>query len=271
MPHRFRDFAVQSRNSLTVAALIRVTGGIVDAAWLETRKKDLAPLVRHPREVGLELTARPGRSEVPTKNSRKRARGRRERRRRSFSHEAASCWRWRHDAHDTGTEFCPAPAREFQARARRTIELPACCVAALKAHMERQRREKQLAGTRWVESGYVFTSTIGTPIDDGKILKEFKALVEAAKLPKQRFHDLRRACISLLGAQGIPLKVIADIVGHSDIRLTQNVYQHVYQEARLDPAEEMDMLLSEAAGGTPVSTSVATTSPFKSLGLPLNY
>jgi len=59
-----------------------------------------------------------------------------------------------------------------------------------------------------VENGYGFTSTIGTPIDDRKILKEFNSLVTAAKLPTQRFHELRHACISLLGAQGVPLQVI---------------------------------------------------------------
>jgi integrase len=82
--------------------------------------------------------------------------------------------------------------------------------------------------------------------------------VNAAKLPKQRFHDLRHACVSLLGAQGVPLKVIAEIVGHSDIRLTQNLYQHVYQEARHDAALKMDALLTRAAAENPVATTVAT-------------
>jgi integrase len=101
-----------------------------------------------------------------------------------------------------------------------TIELPTICVKALRRHSEIQKRDKIQAGTRWKTSGFVFTSTIGTPIDDRKILKEFNALVTTAKLPKQRFHDLRHACISLLAAQGVPLKVIAEIVGHSDVRLT---------------------------------------------------
>jgi integrase len=144
-------------------------------------------------------------------------------------------------------------------KSRRTIELPAVCVIALRAHRDRQELEKRLAGTKWQETGHVFTSTIGTPIDDRKILKEFNALVSAAKLPKQRFHDLRHACISLLGAQGVPLKVISEIVGHSDVRLTQNVYQHVYQEAKREAAGIMDALL---AGPTdfqnPVATKVAT-------------
>ena len=101
-------------------------------------------------------------------------------------------------------------------KSRRNVELPAACITALRAHKERQNQERLLAGSRWRETGYVFTSTIGTPIDDRKILKEFNSLVEAAKLPKQRFHDLRHACISLLAAQGVPVKVIAEIVGHSD-------------------------------------------------------
>jgi integrase len=141
-------------------------------------------------------------------------------------------------------------------KSRRTIPLPESCVAGLKAHGERQRQERLLAGFRWKETGHVFTSTIGTPIDDRKILKEFNALVAAAKLPKQRFHDLRRACISLLGAQGVPLKVIAEIVGHSDVRLTQNVYQHVYQEAKRAAADTMETLLTGFAN-TP-EESVAT-------------
>jgi integrase len=145
-------------------------------------------------------------------------------------------------------------------KSRRTIPLPAACVASLTAHRERQERERVIAGSRWNDTGHVFTSTIGTPIDDRKILKEFNALVSAASLPKQRFHDLRHACISLLGAQGVPLKVISEIVGHSDIRLTQNAYQHVYQESMREAASKMDEILVHAsARTTPVATSVATT------------
>jgi integrase len=68
-------------------------------------------------------------------------------------------------------------------KSRRTIELPSVCVKALRAHAKRQGSERQLAGTRWRDTGHVFTSSRGTPIDDRKILKEFKTLVAAAKLP----------------------------------------------------------------------------------------
>ena len=148
-------------------------------------------------------------------------------------------------------------------KSRRAIDLPATCLTSLRAHKLRQEQERSLAGTRWKETGHVFTSTIGTPIDDRKILKEFNALVKAAGLPKRRFHDLRHACISLLGAQGVPLKVISEIVGHSDIRLTQNIYLHIYQEAKTEAAVKMDALLTGLANTPelPVATTVATKRP----------
>lgn len=149
-------------------------------------------------------------------------------------------------------------------KSRRTVQLPEICIDALRRHRLRQGQERTLAGSRWVETGYVFTSTIGTPIDDRKILKEFNALVEAARLPKQRFHDLRHACISLLFAQGVPDKVIAEIVGHSDVRLTKNIYTHIYGPQKQDAAKKTsDMLtnLMSTAAKKPVATSVATKQP----------
>lgn len=128
-------------------------------------------------------------------------------------------------------------------KSRRTIQLPDVCVEALRAHFKRQQVEREWAGSAWRETGFVFTSTIGTPLDDRRVLLGFTRLVETAGLPKQRFHDLRHACISLLAAQGVPVKVIPEIVGHSDVRLTQNVYQHVFQPAKRDAAAKMNEVL----------------------------
>jgi hypothetical protein len=85
-------------------------------------------------------------------------------------------------------------------------------------------------------------------------------------LPKQRFHDLGHACISLLSAQGVPLKVVSEIVGHSDIRLTQSVYAHVYDEAKSAAAAKMDSLLVDAGVGAenPAVEPVPTRIPTKS-------
>jgi integrase len=118
------------------------------------------------------------------------------------------------------------------AESRRVVPLPPFCIEALKAHRERQQLERAIAGETWRETGYVFTSTIGTPLSDRNVLREFHKLLNAAKLGQRRFHDLRHACVSLLAAQGVDTKEIAKIVGHSDVRLTRNVYQHGTEEAK---------------------------------------
>jgi len=129
-------------------------------------------------------------------------------------------------------------------KSSRTLDLPDSCITALRAHQVRQEQERQIAGRRWRETDHLFTTSIGTPIDDRKILKEFNSLTTAAKLPKQRFHDLRHACTSLLAAQGVPVKLISEILGHSDIRLTQNIYNHVYSEDKRGAADKMSALLT---------------------------
>ena len=56
------------------------------------------------------------------------------------------------------------------------------------------------------------------------------------------YHDLRHSCASLLAAQGVPVEVARAILGHSDIRITLNVYTHVLDEQTRRAAAAMDGL-----------------------------
>jgi len=126
---------------------------------------------------------------------------------------------------------------------RRIVHLPAICVTALKDHRARQVKERAFAGDRWKETGFIFTSTIGTPLGERNVLRDFDAIVKKAGLPKRRIHDLRHTAISLLAANGVPLKTISGIVGHSDVRLTENIYRHVFSEEKREAAAKMDAIL----------------------------
>jgi integrase len=140
---------------------------------------------------------------------------------------------------------------------RRIVPLPEICVESLQRHRERQEQERQFAGDEWHETGYVFTSRIGTPLIDRNVLREFYKLMDAAKMPRRRFHDLRHACVSLLAEQGVPDKTIAEIVGHSDVRLTKNVYQHASAEGKRTAVSKMGNYLS----GLPVSPVAPSVAP----------
>jgi integrase len=60
-----------------------------------------------------------------------------------------------------------------------------------------------------------------------------------------RFHDLRHTCASLLLAQGVPQRVVMDVLGHSQLSITMDLYSHVMPSALRDAAVAMDRALSE--------------------------
>lgn len=79
-------------------------------------------------------------------------------------------------------------------RSRRTIAMPTIVAKALRGHRARQLTKRLAAGSRWQETGFVFTTTLGTPMDERAVHKRFKAVLAGAGLRNQRFHDLRHAC-----------------------------------------------------------------------------
>jgi integrase len=89
----------------------------------------------------------------------------------------------------------------------------------------------------------VFTSTIGTPLDERNARGAFHELLKAAKLPKTRIHDLRHTCATLLLAQGVHPKVVQEILGHSQISLTLDTYSHVLPHVNEEAAQQMDAVL----------------------------
>jgi len=127
---------------------------------------------------------------------------------------------------------------------RRMVMLTAMATEALTSHRERQLFERRAAGEGWTETGLMFTSKLGTPLEPRNAVRSFKAALRAAGLPNRRFHDLRHSCASLLLAEGVPLKVVAEILGHASIRLTADTYSHVVPALQADAAGRLDALFA---------------------------
>ena len=131
-------------------------------------------------------------------------------------------------------------------RSRRTVNLPDAAVTSLRAHRRRQLEERLAAGSHWREQGLVFPSTVGTPLEPHSLHEDFKRMLSRAGLPDMRFHDLRHSAASLMLAQGIPLRSIQEILGHSSIALTANLYAHVGEQLKREAADAMDAILKQA-------------------------
>ena len=128
-------------------------------------------------------------------------------------------------------------------RSRRTVTVPALVVTKLKQHRKLQLQERLLAGSRWQDSGLVFTTRIGTPLHPRNVSREFKVMLASADLPPIRFHDLRHTAATLLLMQGVDPRTIMDTLGHSQISLTLNTYAHVMPALQGAAAEKMNELL----------------------------
>lgn len=128
-------------------------------------------------------------------------------------------------------------------RSRRVVALPAVAVTALRRHQARQTEERLVAGSSWQEWGLVFASKIGTPLTKN-LTATFQRLLRDAGLPRQRFHDLRHTCASLLLAQGVHPRLVMETLGHSQIGVTMNTYSHVIPALRRSVADEMEALLT---------------------------
>ncbi|WP_405810078.1 tyrosine-type recombinase/integrase [Streptomyces sp. NBC_01520] len=74
----------------------------------------------------------------------------------------------------------------------RRIALPTESVHSLKSHRQHQKAERKTAGVNWKDSGLVFTTPTGGPIDPANMTRRFGRFLDSAGLRRIRFHDLRR-------------------------------------------------------------------------------
>jgi integrase len=128
-------------------------------------------------------------------------------------------------------------------KSRRTLDLHAGLVAALRAHRARQLEERLRAGRDWQDSGLVFTSHCGTPFDPRNLTRDFLPILKAAGLPRIRFHDLRHTAATLLLMKGVQPLTVSETLGHSTIMITMSLYGHVLPSMKREAADVMQALL----------------------------
>ncbi|NES28959.1 tyrosine-type recombinase/integrase [Micromonospora terminaliae] len=124
---------------------------------------------------------------------------------------------------------------------RRSVAVPPQLVDALRKHRAEQDAERQLAGELWQDHDLVFTQPNGKPIEPRRDWAQWKQLCRDAGVREARLHDARHTAASILLAQGVPARVVMELLGHSQIGLTLGTYSHV--------APELSRAAAEGIGG----------------------
>ncbi len=90
----------------------------------------------------------------------------------------------------------------------------------------------------------MFCTSVGTHLNPSKdVLEELKKLLEQAGLPDIRFHDLRHSAATLLLSEGVHPKVVQEMLGHSTISMTMDVYSHVLPSMQQDAVSRLNTVL----------------------------
>ncbi len=172
--------------------------------------------------------------------------------RRRFAHgceDPVACIRTRHkDACGpdcTGhARYCPERVggdwefRRPKGGKTRPVPIPEPLIPLLKAHKAAQAADRLAAGSVWEDWGLVFCRPDGRPIDPRDDWGAWQSLLEAAGVPHARLHDARHTAATLLLEQGVDIRVVQEILGHSSIAVTKR-YTHVTSRLARDAADRM--------------------------------
>lgn len=129
-------------------------------------------------------------------------------------------------------------------KSRRSLRLPDQMTALLRRHRADQNIERLAAGPNWRnELGLVFTTAFGTPVDPRNFNRAVSQVATRAGLGHWSPHELRHSAASLLLDEKVSLEVVSETLGHSSIRITKDVYGHILDRARDEPASAMSRVL----------------------------
>lgn len=125
---------------------------------------------------------------------------------------------------------------------RRRIELSSVVVEALKRRRTQQEQIRLAAVDGWQDQDLVFCDEKGCPFVPNTLLSRYRKLLKQIGLPRMRFHDLRHSAATILLAAGVHPKKVQELLGHSSIRITMDLYSHVVSSMQQDVADKMDDL-----------------------------
>ncbi|EAD3414027.1 tyrosine-type recombinase/integrase [Listeria monocytogenes] len=140
---------------------------------------------------------------------------------------------------------------ETKNKRKRIVPAPAGLMEEIKELAKEKQKNKDKLGLLWKGTKdldgktviLIFSHDNGTPFTPASVTRMFNRFLEKEEnndLTKISFHDLRHSAASFLLEQGINVKVIQNILGHSDIKVTLNTYAHITEDGYSEAAKTFD-------------------------------
>ncbi len=130
-------------------------------------------------------------------------------------------------------------------RSRRTIPLLDTAIDVLRLQKKRQDELKKKYEIIYQDEGFVFARYDGCYMPQRQFMNAYHDFLKKYNLPNIRFHDLRHTFASLLLEAGESPKVIQELLGHTNISTTMDIYAHVSTQAKKKSISTLDVLLEQ--------------------------
>lgn len=125
----------------------------------------------------------------------------------------------------------------------RSMVIPEDAFIELMDHKERQDQEKELAGTGYRDEDLIFCTAIGKKIDTRRLYEIHCKALEKAGINHIPFHNLRHTFATLLLEAGENLKTLQELLGHSQIGTTMDIYGHIVDRMKVVTAAKMNGIM----------------------------
>ncbi|HEU5376966.1 MAG TPA: tyrosine-type recombinase/integrase [Ktedonobacteraceae bacterium] len=131
-------------------------------------------------------------------------------------------------------------------RSRREIMLASFVVDILTKHEQQQKEQRLAVGGDWTDKNLVFTNATGDFYSPSTLVKAFRRFLMKVGLPHMRFHDLRHSAATILLTMKVHPKVVQEILGHSQIATTMDIYSHAMPSMQSEATEQWDTTFEQA-------------------------
>lgn len=128
-------------------------------------------------------------------------------------------------------------------KSKRYVPMVDTVVEALKIQRERQEYNKRRYAEIYVESDFTFTEADGEIVNQKRFMNEYHSFLKKYGVSDCRFHDLRHSFASLMLQRGVDIKTLSDILGHSQISTSLDLYTHVYDVTKAIAVEDFNNLI----------------------------
>lgn len=122
---------------------------------------------------------------------------------------------------------------------KRRIFLPENVMQILKKHQNEQQIIREKNAEIYQDRKLVFARSDGNYISPRQVLRIFHRILDNAGVRRCRFHDLRHTVASILLNEGEEMKVIQELLGHSTITTTMDVYSHLSDQKKRNTSNKL--------------------------------